>query len=368
MSSLSDDISAWLRLRNDDSQVIILHPEHQPPVDCSKQDFLETQRLLPAMNASRAVKDAHEIDLIRKANIISGLAHTAVLEKIGQMTNESEIAGLFLQTCITHGAREQAYGLIAPSGENIGVLHYMKNNEDFGDRLLVCLDAGAEFECYASDVTRTLPLGRAGEWPSPEARAIYLAVQRMQEECIQLVKPGARYRDIHMHAHLVAAEELLKLGIFKKGSSVSEIMLSGAVSAFFPHGLGHHVGLDVHDVSGDPIMASAGGGWGLEARKRNFLTQSPDTTAMSRVLLEENMVLTVEPGIYFNRLALQNARRLPISKFIDFDTVDKYYAVGGVRIEDTILVTADGHENLTTAPKGQEALDIIRMSCSKNSS
>jgi Xaa-Pro dipeptidase len=358
--SLVDDISTWLRVRKDDSQIIILHPEQRPPIDCA-HGLLEAQRLLPAMDASRGVKDAHEIDLIRQANVISGLAHTAILENIGKMTNESDIAGLFLETSITHGAPEQAYGIIAASGENIATLHYMKNNEDFGDRPLVCLDAGAEFECYASDVTRTFPISRTGEWPTLEARDIYLAVERMQEETIRLVKPGVRFRDVHNHASLVAAEELLKLGVFKKGSSVSEIMLSGAVSVFFPHGLGHHVGLEVHDVSEHSVMAA-----GLNARNRNFFMQSPD--AMAASLLEENMIVTVEPGIYFNRLALKNARRLPIARFIDFDVIEKYYPVGGVRIEDDILVTADGYENLTTAPKGQEALDIIRRSSAQNRS
>ncbi|OKL55941.1 hypothetical protein UA08_08620 [Talaromyces atroroseus] len=360
--SLPDDISTWLRLRKDDAQIIILHPEHRPPIDCA-QELLETQRLLPAMNSSRGVKDAHEIELIRQANVVSGLAHTAILENIGQMTNESDIAALFLKTSITHGAPEQAYGIIAASGENIATLHYMKNNEDFGDRPLVCLDAGAEFECYASDVTRTFPISCTGEWPTPEARDIYLAVERMQEETIRLVKPGVRFRDVHTHAALVAVEELLKLGVFKKGSSVSEIMLSGAVSVFFPHGLGHHVGLEVHDVSEHSVMAS-----GLNPRNRgSFLMQSSDAMSAA-ALLEENMIVTVEPGIYFNRLALKNARQLPISKFIDFDVVEKYYAVGGVRIEDDILVTADGYENLTTAPKGQEALDIVRRSSAQNGS
>lgn len=314
------------------------------------------------MNASRVVKDAYEIDMIRQANVVSGLAHTAVLEKIGGMKNESEIAALILETCMTHGAPDQSYAIIAASGENGAILHYGKNDEDFGSRPSVCLDAGADYECYASDVTRTFPLSQTGDWSTSEARDIYHAVERMQEECIRMIKPGVRFRDVHLHASFVAAEELLKLGIFKKDSCVSELLTSGAVSVFFPHGLGHHVGLDVHDVSDQSIMASVGI-TEPRMRARGFLMQSPD--AMSAALLEENMIVTVEPGIYFNRLAIKNARTLPVAKFIDFETVEKYYPIGGVRIEDDILVTAEGFENLTTAPKGQEALDIIRRSSLK---
>lgn len=322
------------------------------------------------MNAARGVKDAHEIELIRRANVISGLAHRAVLEEIGQMTNESDIAGLFLERCVTHGAPNQSYGIIAASGENGATLHYMKNNEEFGNRLTVCLDAGAEYQCYASDVTRTFPISATGQWPTTEARDVYAAVERMQEECIRMIKPGVRFRDVHQHASRVAAEELLKLGVLRKCGSVNEILDSGVVSVFFPHGLGHHVGLEVHDVSKDSIMATTESSVVVVGRKRTatFLMQ-PASTAMASISatpLEENMIVTVEPGIYFNRLALQNARTLPIARFIDFEVVERYYAIGGVRIEDDILVTAEGYENLTTAPKGEEALHIIRQSSLKH--
>jgi Xaa-Pro dipeptidase len=168
---------------------------------------------------------------------------------------------------------------------------------------------------------------------------------------------------VHIHASVVAVEELLKLGVFKEGNSVDEIMASGAISVFFPHGLGHHVGLEVHDVSEQSIMAATD--LSPRARARGFLMQP--ASMMSAALLEENMIVTVEPGIYFNRLALKNAQTLPIARFIDFDVVERYSALGGVRIEDDILVTADGYENLTTAPKGEKALDIIRKSSLKNS-
>lgn len=132
------------------------------------------------------------------------------------------------------------------SGPNAAVLHYIKNDEDFGDRQLMCLDAGAEWQGYAADVTRTFPL--SGDWPSREAKQIYDLVQRMQTKCMDMLGPGARFVDAQYLAHLVAIEGLLELGILHNGSK-KEIYEAGTSVAFFPHGLGHHMGLEVHDVS-----------------------------------------------------------------------------------------------------------------------
>ena len=110
----------------------------------------------------------------------------------------------------------------------------------------MCLDAGAEWQGYAADVTRTFPL--SGHWPSREAEQIYDLVQRMQTKCMDVLGPGARFVDAQYLAHLVAIEGLLELGIFHNGSK-KEIYEAGTSIAFFPHGLGHHMGLEVHDVS-----------------------------------------------------------------------------------------------------------------------
>lgn len=110
----------------------------------------------------------------------------------------------------------------------------------------MCLDAGAEWQGYASDVTRTFPL--SGDWPSREAKQIYDLVQRMQTKCMDMLGPGKRFVDAQYLAHLVAIEGLLELGIFHNGSK-EDIYAAGTSVAFFPHGLGHHMGLEVHDVS-----------------------------------------------------------------------------------------------------------------------
>lgn len=357
-SSLKAELESWLSERVQDSLLYMVHASERPK-SLPEEVPLDTKQLMPAMDAARGVKDEYEIRMIRQANKVSALAHRSILENIRKMKNESEIEGLFLDTCISHGARNQAYQIIAASGSNAAVLHYDRNNESLHNKPLVCLDAGAEWNCYASDVTRTFPL--FGQWPSQYVKDIYQLVERMQEECIKRIRRGTRFLSLHDLAHEIAIDGLLTLGVLKNGT-LSEIRASGASKVFFPHGLGHHVGLEVHDVSESSIMA-------LHPALDNTqygpvlnpsISLSPCT--LSAPLLEEGMVVTVEPGIYFSPLALANARKQPYARYIDFEVAEKYVHIGGVRIEDDILVTANGYENLTTAPKGEEMLAIIRGS------
>ncbi|KAK2799255.1 hypothetical protein FQN50_008531 [Emmonsiellopsis sp. PD_5] len=353
VSSLEEDVRKWAKHRGRGSTIFVLH-DSQTPVTKISNVFFDSTKLMNAMDACRVIKDQHEIGLIRRANEVSASAHIAVLRGIQKMTNEAEIEGTFLNKCITLGAHNQAYGIIAASGANAATLHYSKNNDPLKGRQFVCLDAGAEWNCYASDVTRTFPT--SDKWPSDEAKNIYDLVAKMQEACIKGIKEGVRYLDLDVLAHTIAIEGLLSIGIFK-GGTVDEIRKSGASKLFFPHGLGHHIGLEVHDVSPEPIMA-------LDQQDDAnsslfpFTNLSPCTT--SAPTLKSGMVVTIEPGIYFSKLSLQHAEPEQ-AKYIDMDAVKKYLPVGGVRIEDDILVTKTGYENLTTAPKGEAMLEIIRQ-------
>lgn len=357
-SSLRAELESWLSERVQNSLLYIIH-DSEKPAGLPEELPLDSNQLMSAMDAARGIKDEYEIRMIRQANKVSGLAHRRILERIQKMKNESEIEGLFLDTCISHGARNQAYQIIAASGPNAAVLHYDRNNESLRNKPLVCLDAGAEWNCYASDVTRTFPL--SGEWPNRYVTNIYQLVERMQEECIKRIRRGTRFLSLHDLAHEIAIDGLRALGVLKDGSH-SEIRASGASKVFFPHGLGHHVGLEVHDVSESSIMAlhPAFDQTQYGPVLNPGVSLSPCT--LSAPLLEAGMVVTVEPGIYFSPLALANARKQPCAKYIDFDVAEKYVPIGGVRIEDDILVTAHGYENLTTAPKGEEMLAIIRGS------
>ncbi|KAJ6160550.1 hypothetical protein N7470_003946 [Penicillium chermesinum] len=342
-SSLLPNLEAWLGERVKNSVLYLVHAS-EIPAGLPTELPLDSAQLLPAINAARAIKDDYEIRMIRHANEISGLAHRKVLEGIRKMANESEIEGLFLNVCTSNGARNQAYQIIAAFGPNAAVLHYSRNDDSLLGKPLVCLDAGAEWHCYASDVTRTFP--PSGYWPSNEAVDIYEIVERMQEECIKRIRRGTRFRAVHELANDIAIEGLMSLGVLRGGSH-HEINR-------------HHVGLEVHDVSGSPIMAYDAGRVPLPNSEALTARRSFVPLPESDSLLEEGMVVTVEPGLYFSPLALANARKQPYAKYIDFEAAERYVPIGGVRIEDDILVTANGNENLTTAPKGDEALAIIR--------
>ncbi|KAG6016721.1 hypothetical protein E4U54_000535 [Claviceps lovelessii] len=373
----------------------ILHPDQAPDLgrssssssssnsnSNSSQLRLDDALLQLAMDRARVIKTGYEVAMIRRANDISSAAHRRVAERITRLSNERQTEAIIQAVCIANGSRSQAYPIIAGAGSNGATLHYGSNNASLRNKQCLVLDAGCEWNCYASDITRTLPL--SGSW-SPKAAAVHTIVQRMQEKCIRQVRPGKLWRDIHLLAVQIGLEGLLALGILK--GPRDEVARAGTMAAFFPHGLGHHVGLDVHDVSGSLALAAADArGVQLDHGKRVMVTpvmlahllresdndkqQAAEAGAgagagaagrKSQYLLP-NMVVTVEPGIYFCREYLEGyfLHNPSHSRFIDWDVLEGYYDVGGVRIEDCILVTHDGYENLTTAPKGDELLDVIR--------
>lgn len=316
-TSLSEDILHWLKIApNHQRKLYVLHKDqipHSVPIICPPADF-DSDVLIAALDSSRAIKSPHEISLIRHAIRVSSIAHRSVLHHITSLRTEAEIHALYLDICIAHGAKSQGYAPIIASGTNASTLHYTKNDENLKGKGLVCMDAGCEWECYSSDITRTFPIQENG-WVSKEAENIYGIVQEMQERCIEKLRPGIRYLDLHYLAHRIAAEGLIRLGIFRKNVSVDAVLNSGASKGFFPHGLGHHLGLEVHDVSGKPLL-----GFNRNGRGRNWFDEGehcvgPDVEnntelhrgdpnkrpralcELEEVLLQENMVLTVEPGI-----------------------------------------------------------------------
>ncbi|WYZ40652.1 hypothetical protein EsH8_IV_000993 [Colletotrichum jinshuiense] len=362
------------------STLYVIHPDQVPLhgdfFQSAAEVRIDVSSLQPAMDQARVVKTEYEVAMIRKATAISAAAHRRVAEKLLRLENESEIEAIFQSWCTTAGAREQSYAIIAGSGKNASTLHYDANNEPLEGRELVVFDAGCEWHCYASDITRTLPI--SGKF-SAEAKAVYDVVAKMQDECISFIRPGTLFFDLHIHASKVAQQGLLKLGVLK--GDPAEVWDAGTVAAFFPHGLGHHVGLEVHDVSGTERLllsqnGNAMGAGGARVGKREVV--SPEMMeVMARVgvsgaaapppykgrqYLRKNMIVTVEPGIYFCReyiegYFLSNPKH---ARFINKTVLERYYRVGGVRIEDDILVTDDGYENLSTgAPKGEELLKVI---------
>lgn len=233
--------------------------------------------LKDAINYSRAIKTPYEIALMQKANDISSEGHALVMKKVKHAANEAELHAVFTSHCTAHGARNMAYDVIAASGRAAATLHYVRNDQPLAGKLNLLMDAGCELDCYASDITRTYPVG--GKF-TPESRAIYDIVLRMQNESIGMLKEGVRWDDVHEHAHRVAIDGLLALGILK--GDKEEIFKSRTSVAFMPHGLGHYLGMDTHDTGGDPNYA--------------------DKDSMFRYLrkrgtLPTGAVITVEPGV-----------------------------------------------------------------------
>ncbi|KAF6825569.1 xaa-pro dipeptidase [Colletotrichum plurivorum] len=361
------------------STLYVLHPEQVPLSGEFLREMADIRvdltSLQPAVDQARVVKTDYEVAMIRKAVAVSAAAHRRVAERLLKLENESEIEAIFQAWCTTAGAREQSYAIIAGSGKNAGTLHYDANNEPLEGRDVVVFDAGCEWNCYASDITRTLPIpGRF----SDEARAVHDIVKQMQDECIDMIRPGTLFFDLHIHASRVAQQGLLELGVLKGGWD--EVWEAGTVAAFFPHGLGHHVGLEVHDVAGRDRLLLLNKVMGVDLVGKRELITPEILTAMGRTpvkpmhgaavpppykgrqILQPNMIVTVEPGVYFCReyiegYFLSNPKH---ARFINKAVLERYYRVGGVRIEDDILVTQSGYEDLSSgAPKGEELLRVI---------
>lgn len=268
--------------------------------------------LKEAIEVSRVVKDEYELALIAKANAVSEKAHHAVLENVKHAQNECELEAIFVSTCMSKGAPNQAYHGIVAAGRAAATLHYVHNNAPLAGKQLLLLDAGCEWNCYASDITRTFPIN--GKF-TPEARAIYDIVLKMQLECIAALKEGVVWDDVHTLAHKIAIDGLLQLGILK--GDKDEILENRTSVAFFPHGLGHYLGMDTHDTGGNA----------------NYADKDPMFRYLRvRGKLPAGSVITVEPGIYFCNFIIEPFLKDPKhSKYIDADVLEKYWDVGGVR-------------------------------------
>lgn len=280
--------------------------------------------------------------MIRRANHVSSLAHRDVFRAVKTAKNERELEAIFVARCMRHGCREQAYGSILASGTDAATLHYVRNNKDINEGTLnLLIDAGGEYNCYASDITRTFPIN--GKF-TRESKAIYEIVLRMQTECYGMIREGVMWEDVHARAHMVAIEGLLELGILHNGSA-QEIFDARTSTKFFPHGLGHMLGMDTHDTGGHA----------------NYSDPDPMFRYLRiRGRLPAGAVVTNEPGVYFCRFIVEPALRdEKHSKYIDKEVLERYWQVGGVRIEDDVLVTKDGYENLTDVPKSIEEMEAM---------
>ncbi len=256
------------------------------------------------LHEMRLHKSGEELDLMRKAVAASARAHAAAVREVRDGSFEYELEALLEYHFRAAGGSGPAYPSIVASGANATILHYTQNDRRMREGDLVLIDAGAEFDGYCSDVTRTFPVG-AGY--SPPQRRIYEIVLRAQKEAIAAVRPGVSMEDIHRRATEVLVDGLLDIGLLS--GEAGELIQKGEHARFYMHRTGHWLGLDVHDV----------GRYRVDGSSRP---------------LEPGMVLTVEPGLYVAE---------------ELEDVSAEYRGIGVRIEDDVLVTEAGHEVLSAA-------------------
>ncbi|XP_011270716.1 hypothetical protein CAOG_09028, partial [Capsaspora owczarzaki ATCC 30864] len=216
---------------------------------------------------------------------------------------------------------------------------------------MMLLDMGAEYHGYVSDITRSYPAN--GKF-SPNQRFIYETVRQAQKAVMDAMRPGVKWTDMHLLAERTILEQLKAGGLLQ--GSVDEMIEACLGYVFMPHGLGHQMGLDTHDVGGYRDASERSERPGL----RNLRTNR---------VLAEGMVLTVEPGVYFVEHLLKKAFADPAqSKFLVKSKLDEFRGFGGVRLEDDVLVTATGYENLTTVPVTIEEVEAIMAAGAKSRS
>ena len=283
------------------------------------------------LDEMRLIKDAHELDIMRRASQISAQAHIRAMQRsarmlrAGQDVREYHLDAELLHAFREGGSQYPAYGSIVAAGANACVLHYRADAAPVRDGELVLIDAGCELDGYASDITRTFPAN--GKFTAPQ-RALYDLVLASQYAAVAATKAGARFNDPHDATVAVLAQGLLDLGLLdaNKVGSVQDVIASRAYFQFYMHRTGHWLGMDVHDC-GSYVEPSE---VGQVSERRDPLSGELIQNRPSRIL-RPGMVLTIEPGLY-----VRPAPGVP----------EAFHHIG-IRIEDDAIVTETGCELIT---------------------
>ena len=266
----------------------------------------------------RLHKTEKEVRLMQRAADIAGEAHVLAMKKVKPGMNESQVEALMESYMRDKGASGVAYNSIIGGGDNATILHYVENNAPLKDGDLILIDAGAEYEGYASDITRTFPVN--GKYTKAQ-REVYDVVLDVQDQCIKYTKTGNTVKGRQEFSIELLTEGMKKLGLLK--GKTKDLIKKKAYMKYYMHGVGHYLGLDVHDAG-------------------RYFT---DQTAKNSRPFAPGMVLTVEPGLY-----------IPPD---DKSAPSKYRGIG-IRIEDDVLVTQDGNLNLTASvPKDPDEIESI---------
>lgn len=341
-----------LHYRNDILKVLNeLKPETVYCIDDEQAEFVEdlnrgfnveTEALVDALTYCRVLKTDWELDQLREACRVNDLAYLEVMKSIKPGMYEYEMKAIFNKVQIENGLMQDAYNGIFASGVNASILHYVVNNSKIKDGDLFLMDSGFECNGYASDYTRTFPAN--GKY-SDVQKGIYNSVLAGMDKVLDSIKPGVKMEDLHLLAARTMMEGLKDMGVVK--GNIDDMMEENIFALFFPHGLGHFLGLDTHDVGGYPKGVDR-----IERPGIKFLR--------ARRELQPGMVITIEPGIYFVPAVLEPAIADPEkNQFLNTEKVESLLNFGGVRIEDDIIVTEDGLENMTNVPKKVDEIESL---------
>lgn len=294
-------LSGWL------SQVMAQQRQGgEVPLEIVQLDYL--------LDEMRLIKDDSEVDLMRRAAQISAGAHVRAMQQVRDGMMEYALEAELLYVFAQNGC-QTAYNSIVGGGENACILHYVENNKALKNGDLVLIDAGAELDHYAADITRTFPV--SGTF-SPEQKALYALVLKAQLAAIEATQVGVHYRAPHELVVQILTAGLVELGLLQ--GDVDELIKTEAYRRFYMHGTGHWLGMDVHDV----------GNYKIHGEWRPY---------------EAGMVVTVEPGLYIAP---------------DDDSVEARWRGIGIRIEDDVLLTTDGNEVLSKdVPKQIEEIEAL---------
>lgn len=303
-------------------------------IGCNNIKKYASVELIKAIVKQRSIKSDLEIAEIEKALATAYKMHTTAMKMAKPGIVEREIAGIIEGIALSEGGPVSFPIILSINGQTLHN-HYHGNTLETGRMLVV--DAGCETEMnYCSDITRSVPVG--GKFDQRQ-KDIYQIVCNANLKAIEAIKPGTPYRDIHMLSAKIIAQGLKDIGLMK--GDVDEAVSKGAHTMFFPHGLGHMLGLDVHDMEG---LGENYVGYDDEIKR-----SSQFGTAFLRLgrRLQKGFVLTVEPGIYFiPALIDQWKSENKLAEFINYDKVESFKNFGGIRVEDDVLVTDDSYRVL----------------------
>jgi Xaa-Pro dipeptidase len=346
----ADELVAWLEKRKPEVVHVLGGTNSDSGTSVSGATFdgsdkfpFDRRYALRELSECRVIKTPEEIELLRWLCRVSSDAHVAVMRSIKPGALEYQMESRFLHEVYTRaGCRFVAYPCICGSGCQGATLHYITNEKVVQDGDMCLFDMGASYHGYCSDITVSFPAsGRFTE----DQKFVYNAVLDAVRQVEAAMRPGVAWPDMHCLAERVILTHLLNGGLLR--GSLEELVQVNMSYYFFPHGLGHLLGLDTHDVGGYLE--------GAERSKRPGLR-----SLRTGRTLQAGMLITVEPGLYFNAELLRRAAADPnVGKFIVWEKIERFRGFGGVRIEDDVLITETGVEVLSTVPREVEEIEKI---------